>query len=745
MIVRDEAPVIARCLASVLPVLDHWVVVDTGSCDGTQAIVRRCLAGVPGELVERPWVDFGHNRTESVGYASEHADYVLVIDADEVLVIEPGFTTAGLTADAYRVESRYGTQVYARTHLLRGSLPWRYVGAVHEYPHCEQAAGHPPLLGGLSVLVFHDGARARDPLTYRRDALRLEQALLDDPGNPRAVFYLAQSYRDAGDGELALRHYRARSAMGDGWQDEAWYSLYQAALLREAMGHPWGEVLDDYLAAYEFQPGRAEPLYRLGLHYALHGADGTALLYLGTAARIPRPGCDRLFVDADVYDYLVPFEHAAACGRSGRHADAIAGWNRLLRDPLLLAERIEEVIAARRRVLAERGLALAGRGPAWQAGTGTAGPAGGAAVRVRVCIPVQADAGHLDDCLESIGQLDEPPCDVWVIDDGCPDGAVTVDGAMAGQVPVHLVRNAAPAGFGECLDQFVRQRCDPGDVVVPLTTADRFAARDVLRHVRAAFADPDCAVFYGQHRRDDGRLGDAEPAADDAGLAGDGATLCGDSPLIFLARAWCEQAAPPSRQSLLRQAELRGLRFTDAVLTARAEPGPASSAAARRRARPPRRARRACRQLPDGDARPARPGQARHPVPCQAKLSARRAGDRHRRLGAVPACAATARGRGRPWPGPRGACDRARPEPCRATERLARRGVRRRRSASGTTMTVITSTGSPSSSAGCAPRQGRPATSPITCSSSRTTGPWSGSTGRSAASRDATSCCLARS
>ena len=381
--------------------------------------------------------------------------------------------------------------------------------------------------------------------------------------------------------------------MADGWQDEAWYSLYQAAVLREAMGHPWGEVLDDYLAAYELQPGRAEPLYRLGLHYACHGADRTALLFLGSASRIPRPGCDRLFVDADVYDYLVPFEYAAACGRSGGHADAIAGWNRLLRDPLLPAERIEEVLAARRRSLAERSRSAdAGQaGYPGHAEGAMAGPQDGAVVRVQVCVPVQAaggevgdwqqSMGHLDDCLESIGHLDEPPCGVWVIDDGCPEGAVSVDGATAGQVPVHLIRNARPAGFGACVDQFVRQRCEPGNIVVPLTAMDRFAARDVLRHVRAAFADPACAVLYGQHRRGNGRLGDAAPAADDADLAGRGAALCGDSPLIFLARTWCEQAAPPSRQSLLRQAGLHRTRFTDAVLTARAEPGPGSSAAAR--------------------------------------------------------------------------------------------------------------------------------------------------------------------
>ena len=44
MIVKDEAPVIERCLRSVKPWIDHWVIVDTGSSDGTQAMIRKFMA-----------------------------------------------------------------------------------------------------------------------------------------------------------------------------------------------------------------------------------------------------------------------------------------------------------------------------------------------------------------------------------------------------------------------------------------------------------------------------------------------------------------------------------------------------------------------------------------------------------------------------------------------------------------------------------------------------------------------------
>ena len=69
MIVKDEKDVICRCLASVKPVIDYWVIVDTGSSDGTQEIIRAFMKEIPGELHERPWINFGHNRNEALELA----------------------------------------------------------------------------------------------------------------------------------------------------------------------------------------------------------------------------------------------------------------------------------------------------------------------------------------------------------------------------------------------------------------------------------------------------------------------------------------------------------------------------------------------------------------------------------------------------------------------------------------------------------------------------------------------------
>ena len=74
---------------------------DTGSADGTQEIIRECLKDLPGELHERPWRDFAHNRSEALELARPRGDYSLIIDADDALEIPEGFQFPELTADAY--------------------------------------------------------------------------------------------------------------------------------------------------------------------------------------------------------------------------------------------------------------------------------------------------------------------------------------------------------------------------------------------------------------------------------------------------------------------------------------------------------------------------------------------------------------------------------------------------------------------------------------------------------------------
>lgn len=330
MIVKNETRVLERCLRSVRPFLTTWVIVDTGSTDGTQDLIGRLLSDLPGELHQRPWVNFGHNRSEALALARGKADYIFLIDADEVIEAESGFELPRLSTDLYRTKHFSGTSTtsFYRPQLLRGSLPFRYEGVLHEYVECDtpyEAAD----LEGFACHGYFDGARNKDPRAkYEADARLLENVLRSEPGNQRYVFYLAQSYRDAGMRKKAIEAYERRVKMG-GWDEEVWYSLYQIAVLLEVEGESLATVTHAYLRAFEARPTRSEPLTALARLHRQAQKYATAHLFAERAARLPKPK-DILFLDESSYDWRALDELSIAAYYVGEYVQAETLGRRLL-------------------------------------------------------------------------------------------------------------------------------------------------------------------------------------------------------------------------------------------------------------------------------------------------------------------------------------------------------------------------------------------------------------------------------
>ena len=174
-------------------------------------------------------------------------------------------------------------------------------------------------------VAYNDHATGSNRIDkFERDIRLLSQALEKEPENSRYWYYLAQSYRDAGQTEKAAKAYGKRACMG-GWDEEAWSARLQEARALRALGDEGG-FLRAALAAFNQRPQRAEPLYDLARFYREKSMNDASLLFSEAGLAMPRPDEDVLFIEAFVYRFGFPEEFSIAANYSRHPAQKDRGF-----------------------------------------------------------------------------------------------------------------------------------------------------------------------------------------------------------------------------------------------------------------------------------------------------------------------------------------------------------------------------------------------------------------------------------
>jgi tetratricopeptide (TPR) repeat protein len=227
MIVRDEEQMLGRCLAAAAPAVDEIVVVDTGSTDGTVQIARSFGATV----IEHPWTgSFADARNAS--FAAATGDWLLYLDADEVLVADDAPRLKALTGQTWReaislVETSFIGELgdgSAVTHnalrMFRNRPAYRFTGSIHE-----QIAPALPTyalgrIGHAAVRIEHYGylGTVRDAKEkFRRNIELLRQQAAESGADAFLHFNLGCEYAAAGDAASAVVEF-----------EQAWSMLSEA-------------------------------------------------------------------------------------------------------------------------------------------------------------------------------------------------------------------------------------------------------------------------------------------------------------------------------------------------------------------------------------------------------------------------------------------------------------------------------------------------------------------------------------
>lgn len=332
MIVKNEEHIITRCLNSVKPLIDYVVIVDTGSTDNTIDKINEWLFEnkIKGIVLQEPWRDFSYNRSHALAEIRkiEKIEYVLMIDADEILKFDENFDFKSikqyLTKDIHSIECRHGSISYLRNSITKNNKSFCYKGVVHEFLHCNEIFVFGEVIRGIYNIPLQDSSRNKISDKYRKDAEVLEEAIKNEKDVSllsRYCFYLAQSYRDCGEKEKAMHWYNERVKCA-GWNEEVYYSLLQISKIKEFLALSEDDIIQSYMKAHEVCPERIEAIFGAVMFCRKNSRYQQAYILAKHAKNI-KVKQDGLFVENWIYDYGIDDELGVVCYWTGNYKEAI--------------------------------------------------------------------------------------------------------------------------------------------------------------------------------------------------------------------------------------------------------------------------------------------------------------------------------------------------------------------------------------------------------------------------------------
>jgi glycosyltransferase involved in cell wall biosynthesis len=223
MIVRDEEEMLPRCLAAAAPAVDEIVIVDTGSQDRTIEIARSFGARV----IEREWTG-SFSDARNVSFDAATSDWIIYLDADEVLVEEDVERLRSLTRRTWReafyfVETNFTGDLgdgTALTHnalrMFRNRPEYRFEGRLHEQIAHRLPSYSPERIEQTSIRIEHYGylgsvRDAKEKSKRNIELLRAQQA--EGAPTPFLHFNLGSEYAAIEDAQSSLTEFERAWAL----------------------------------------------------------------------------------------------------------------------------------------------------------------------------------------------------------------------------------------------------------------------------------------------------------------------------------------------------------------------------------------------------------------------------------------------------------------------------------------------------------------------------------------------------
>jgi predicted O-methyltransferase YrrM len=282
MIVKNAGDSFENILKQNFNLIDRWTILDTGSSDNTIDIINKVLVGKKkGKLFQEPFVNFKDSRNRCLDLAGKDCKFILMLD--DTYIIEGNLrwfldTVRGdQFSDSFSLFIKSNDVCYSSNRIIKSETNLRYLYRIHEVINPKN---------NINVMVPFVHSRIYD---FRSDYMEnrtmdrklfdielLNMEVEDDPDDPRAFYYLGQTYNLLGNYELALEYYLKRvNHHEEGFKQERIDACFEAARISNfKLNRPWEECEKIYLRSFEMDPTRSDALYFLGIHYYLEAQNG---------------------------------------------------------------------------------------------------------------------------------------------------------------------------------------------------------------------------------------------------------------------------------------------------------------------------------------------------------------------------------------------------------------------------------------------------------------------------------------
>lgn len=297
IMVKNAGPQFEDMLIKNLSIIDKWTILDTGSTDETINIINRVLVGKKdGRLYEEPFINFRDSRNRLLDLAGTSCKFNIMLDDTYVV---KGDLRAFLTevrgdqySNSFTLYINSDDTQYGSNRVIKSNSGLRYVHTIHEVITDKN---------NINVVIPESKAIIDDrrfdymeKRTQERKQLDLKllyEEVEENPNDPRAYYYLAQTYNLLEDYEKAFFYFMKRCEfINSGFIQERIDAAFEAARIANFKLHrPWTECEELYNKAYKIDESRPESLYFIGIHYYLENNHKIAYEYFKKGFEIGFP------------------------------------------------------------------------------------------------------------------------------------------------------------------------------------------------------------------------------------------------------------------------------------------------------------------------------------------------------------------------------------------------------------------------------------------------------------------------